>query len=160
MIALSACLCNEIIDSGLPDVCSCGPMIGDLVLDYCGNCGEGDCGGQAWVRMVDAYPSIEFPNPDSTPSNCNSPLAYTLEVGIVRCKPVGTNSSVRGYSPPTLDQNVGALRLQLADMAAMRRAVQCCFGSDDTTYILGSYVATTPDGDCLGGAFQVQVWSV
>lgn len=158
MIELVACLCTEITASGLPEPCSCAPMIGSLVLDYCGTCNDGTCGGQAWVRLVQAFPSIDFPGPSLELRNCVSPLAFELEVGIVRCKPVGTSSGVRGYVPPTLEQNVAALRLQTADIAAMRRAVLCCFGENDTDYILGTYTPVTPDGDCLGGAFTVYVW--
>jgi hypothetical protein len=161
MISLTACLCTEIAQSGLPEPCACSPIVGELVLDYCSSCAEGNCGGQAWVRLVDAYPSLNFPVRQQAVSNCFAPLAFTLEVGIVRCKPMGSNSTVRGFTPPTVDQTVTALRLQLADMAAMRRAIQCCFGnSDDRSYIMGSYVPVTPEGDCLGGYFSVSVWSV
>jgi hypothetical protein len=160
IIQLSSCLCLEITNSGLPEPCSCGPIVGDLVYDYCSNCSDGKCGGQAWVRLVDAFPSRDFPSPSSVLSNCNDPLAYTLEIGIVRCKPLGKNSSVHGYTPPTLEENVSALRLQLADMAAMRRAIQCCFGQGDLSYIVGSYTPSPVDGDCLGGLFNVTVWSV
>lgn len=155
MIELSACLCAEIANSGLPEPCSCGPIVGSLVLDYCGTCTDGGCGGQAWVRLVTAFPSMTFPSPLSDSMNCYAPLVYQIEVGIVRCKPVGKASSARGYAPPTLDQNVGALRLQTADIAAMRRAIQCCFGNADFNYIIGQYTPVSPDGDCLGGAFLV-----
>ncbi len=73
--------------------------------------------------------------------------------------PMGTNNGAGGYSPPTMQQNVDALRLQLADMAAMRRAVQCCFGQGDTDYILGVYDQTLVNGGgCLGGTFNVLAW--
>lgn len=160
MIELSACLCGEIAASGLPEVCSCGPIVGTLVLDYCTNCQDKTCSGQAWVRLVDAFPSMDFPSPVQTPQNCNAPMAYTIEIGIVRCKPLGKNSQVRGYSPPTLEENVEALRLQLADVAALRRAIQCCFGNDDKAYVMGTYTSAPPDGDCLGGYFNVIVWAV
>jgi hypothetical protein len=157
IIQMVACLCTEIEDSGLPTPCSCGPVVGDLVLDYCGQCSEGKCGGQAWVRLVDSFPSNDFPSPNQTLNNCKVPLAYLLEVGIVRCKPVGTASGVRGYVPPSMDQQVGALRLQTADMAAIRRAISCCLDSDNLDYILGSYIPISAEADCLGGAFQVWV---
>jgi hypothetical protein len=160
MIRLSACLCTEIADSGLPGVCSCGPIVGTLVMDYCTGCKEQGCSGQAWVRMIDAFPSTDFPSPVQVPQNCNAPMAYTIEVGIVRCKPLGTTSQVRGFTPPTMEQNVDALRLQLADLGALRRAIQCCFGDQDTTYVMGTYNAAPPDGDCLGGYINVTVWAV
>jgi hypothetical protein len=160
MIDLSACLCTEIEASGLPGVCSCGPIVGTLVLDYCSNCGDKGCSGQAWVRLVDAFPSVDFPSPVATPQNCNAPMAYTIEIGIVRCKPLGTNTQLRGFVPPTMEQNVDALRLQTADIAAIRRAIQCCFGAEDKTYQIGTYTAAPPDGDCLGGYFNIVVWAV
>lgn len=160
MIELSACLCAEIEDSGLPGTCACGPIVGTLVLDYCTNCKDKGCSGQAWVRLVDAFPSLDFPSPIQTPQNCNAPMAYTIEIGIVRCKPLGSNSQLRGFVPPTAEQNVDALRLQLADIAVLRRAIQCCFGKNDTTYIMGTYTAAPPEGDCLGGYFNVTVWAV
>jgi hypothetical protein len=160
MVELSACLCTEIDESGLPGVCSCGPIVGTLVLDYCTNCKDKGCSGQAWVRLVDAFPSIDFPSPVFQPQNCDAPMAYTIEVGIVRCKPLGTNTQLRGYTPPTMEQNVDALRLQLADLAALRRAIQCCFGGSDVTYMMSAYSAAPPDGDCLGGSINVIVWAV
>jgi hypothetical protein len=63
IIRLVACLERSILERGLPVPCQVAPMIGDLVLDYCGNCGETGC-GQAWVRLIDSYPSVDFPNPD------------------------------------------------------------------------------------------------
>lgn len=157
IINLSACLCAEFEKSGLPEPCSCGPMVGELVIDYCTGCADGKCGGQAWVRLVSVFPSVNFPQPDQDLNNCASPLAYQLEVGVVRCKPTGTTSGVRGFTPPTLDQNVAALRLQTADIAAMRRAIQCCFDDSDLDYIIGQYNPVTPEGDCLGGAFTLWV---
>jgi hypothetical protein len=157
IIQMVACLCTEIAESGLPEPCSCGPIVGDLILDYCGQCADGKCGGQAWVRLVDSYPSIDFPTPNQALNNCAAPIAYQLEVGIARCKPVGSTSGVRGFVPPSLEQQVAALRLQTADMAAVRRAVQCCLGDDTIDYILGSYIPLTGEADCLGGAFQVWV---
>lgn len=159
MIDLAACLCLETEAEGGPALCYCGVIAGELVLDFCGgDCGAGGCGGQAWVRLTSAFPSGTFPNPDALPTNCFSPIAYTLEVGIARCMPMG-ESGPNGYTPPSLDQQVDALRLQTADIAAMRRAIQCCFGKGDRDYILGQYdQATVNGGGCLGGVFTVTVW--
>ena len=160
LIRLAACLCLEMEASGGPELCYCGPIAGEVVMDYCGGgCKESGCGGQAWVRFMDAFPSTTFPGPDATLSNCYAPLAFSLEVGVARCVPMGEASGANGYLPPTMQQNVDALRLQLADMAAMRRAVQCCFGQDDTDYILGTYDQTLVNGGgCLGGTFSVLAW--
>jgi hypothetical protein len=157
MIKLVGCLCAEIAASGLPEPCSCAPMLGALVLDFCSACEDGKCGGQAWVRLIRAFPSTNFPVPLLDPQNCVAPLAYELEIGITRCKPLGKTSGVRGYTPPSMDQIVAALRLQTADIAVMRRAVLCCFGDDDFDYILGTYQPLPIDGDCLGGTFNLFV---
>jgi hypothetical protein len=160
MVQLSACLCTEIQASGLPNPCFCGVLPGSsVVLDFCGDgkCG-GTCGGQAWVRPVDMYPSAQFPVADVNPTNCNSPLAFRLEVGIARCMPMGTNSAVGGYTPPTLEQQLDAARLQMADMAAIRRAIQCCMAANDNLdYVLESYTPLIPQGGCGGGAFTVVI---
>lgn len=156
IIRLVACLEASIKRRNLPEPCSIAPMIGDLVLDYCSSCNDKGC-GQAWVRLVDSFPSVSFPDLDTAAMNCSGPWAYTLEIGIVRCKPTGKSSGVRGYVPPSLQQNIDALRIQTADMRAMRDAIACCFGSGDVPYVVRQYVPGTPDGDCLGGVFNVVV---
>lgn len=160
MVELTACLCLELEASGLPPVCYCGLMPGNVSMDFCGGgCEPGGCGGQAWVRLVDAVPSSLFPTADLSLANCKAPMAYLLEVGVARCAPMGVTGGPNGYVPPTVAENVEAMRLQLADMAAMRRAIQCCFGSTDVDYILGSYSQIEVNGGgCLGGAFNVNVW--
>jgi hypothetical protein len=157
MIELSACLCREIDQSGLPTPCSCGLIAGELTADYCGTCVDNTCGGQAWVRFVDSYPTTQFPTPSQVPSNCYTPWAFTIEMGIIRCKPVGKANGARGYTPPSLEQQVDAIRLQTADMAAMRRALQCCFGTTDRNYVIGNYQPVGPEADCLGGAYTITV---
>ena len=156
IIRLVACLERSILQRGLPVPCTVAPMVGDLVLDYCGACQENGC-GQAWVRMVDSFSSSDFPNPDQALNNCGNPWAYTLEIGIVRCKPVGKTTGIRGFVPPTTQQMVDALRIQTADMRAMRDAITCCFAKGDTPYVIRAYTPGTPDGDCLGGVFTVVV---
>jgi hypothetical protein len=161
IVELAACLCLELEAAGGPPLCYCGPVAGELALDFCGGSCDGDgCGGQAWVRFDSAFPSIAFPAPDGALlGNCRSPLAFSLEIGVARCAPQGTNSGVNGYTPPTMEEYVEAIRLQLSDVAAMRRAVQCCFGKNDRDYILGSYdQLTVSSGGCLGGLFSVAVW--
>lgn len=160
MVKLAACLCAEITASGLPEPCFCGLMPGSTpALDWCGDgqC-NGTCGGQAWVRPVDGYPSTIFPQPDTTEQNCGTALAFRIEVGIGRCLPMPKNNPVGGYTPPTLEQQLAATRLQMADMQAIRRAIQCCMGADeDIDYVLETYTPLIPSGGCGGGAWTVVV---
>lgn len=159
LIALSACLCQELELAGGPPLCYCGPVTGDVALDFCGgSCDGAGCGGQAWVRFVDIYPSSTFPSVDNTLSNCKAPFAYTLEVGTARCAPSG-ESGPSGYTPPTMSENVEAIRLQLADVAAMRRAIQCCFGAGEYDYSMGAYTQIGINGGgCVGGLINLVVW--
>lgn len=167
MVKLAGCVCTTLADRKLPGTCRCSVVPGPMaVMDQCGACsktGGDSCGGQAWVRLVNEYPSSTFPSADQTESNCDSPTAYQLEVGIARCLPIGTGNSISGYKAPTTEQLLDATRLQMADKAAMKAAIKCCLASDDEddlTYILGTYQPMQVTGDCGGGFWTVTVWSV
>lgn len=161
IVALSACLCTALQERGGPALCYCGPMAGPLVLDHCGNetCDGNGCGGQAWVRLVDAFPSNLFPSIDNALQNCKSPFAYTLEVGVARCAPMGSATGVGGYEPPSMSDQLESIRIQTSDIAAIRSAIQCCFGANDRDYVVGVYDQTLVNGGgCIGGTIQVAVW--
>ena len=164
MVALAGCLCEELRDAGLPATCSCSVVPGPMaVLDACGGCGatKGACGGQAWVRLDRAYPSSTFPQQDTEGASCVSPLVYAIEVGLARCTPIGKSNSVSGYSPPSTAQYLDAVRLQTADMQAMKRAIQCCLRTGDygeREFALGQYMPITPAADCGGGVWNFLIW--
>lgn len=142
LVALADCLCQEIETSELPDVCFCSVLPGpEPPLDYCHK-------GQAWVRLVQEFPSAQFPLPDEQ-ATCDSPLAAQIEVGISRCAPQGKSATV----PPTAEQQFEATRLQMADKAAMRRAIQCC--ASDREHVLGFYTPSEVTGDCISGTWLV-----
>jgi hypothetical protein len=85
MIELAACLSTELAAAGLPDLCFIGVLPGQQVaLDSCGGCGESGKCGQAWVRLITAYPSTTFPGPAESPK-ISTLLAYSLEVAVMRC---------------------------------------------------------------------------
>lgn len=163
MVQLAACLCSELEASGLPGTCSCAVVPGPMaVLDACGSCNSkgAKCGGQAWVRLDRAYPSANFPSPDSDGGTCVTPLAYIIEVGVARCQPAGKSNGVNGYTPPSVDEYINAVRTQTADMQAMKRAIQCCLSGEfgDRSFALGSYTPITPSADCGGGVWTFTVW--
>lgn len=165
MVKLAACLCTTLEDRGLPGTCQCTPVPGPLaVMESCGKCkgtGSEACGGQGWVRFVNEFPSRQFPQPDSTSANCDTPLAYVLEVGVARCLPTGNSNSISGYTGPTMEQLMDATRLQLADKAAMVAAIKCCLaGEDDISYVLGQYQTIQTAADCGGGMWTVTIWGV
>lgn len=162
MVQLAACLDLEVRDRDLPTLCRSIPVPGPTaVLDACGSCTDGSCGGQGWVRLVNEFPSSTFPQIDTTGATCDKPTAYVLEVGISRCIHVGTTSNINGYTPPSIDDLIEDTRIQMADKAAILAAIKCCMGGDvDMTYSVGSYTPLTLTGDCGGGFWQVTVWSI
>lgn len=144
MVALSECLCETLEEEGLlPGDCFCGVLPGaNVAWDY--------REGMAWVRLQDAFPSSVFPTQDTSLSNCNRPMGATLEVGVLHCHPgLGANGNF-----PTMEMQYEATRQQMAAMAAMRKAVQCC-GID--TLILGLYTPLGPQGLYVGGSWTVYI---
>lgn len=161
MVKLAACIEEELRESGLPGVCVSLPVPGPgAIMERCGQCADGGtCQGQAWVRFVNEYPSTEFPSPDQT-GKCEGPMAYTLEVGIARCLPVGTSSAINGYTPPSNESVVLATRTQMADKAAMKRAIRCCVKDLDVSYVLGQNTPMQTTGDCGGSVWNVTLWTL
>lgn len=146
MLALRNCLCEEIERSGLPSVCFCEVVPGSAAMfDY-------PEGGQAWVRLTQAFPSVVFPVQDTNPrGNCGTGLVAVLEVGIIRCAPMPSD----GGDMPTAQEQFEATRLQMADMQAIRRAIQCCMGK--MKHVLGAYTPIGPDGNAVGGSWTVSI---
>jgi len=143
MIALQQCLCETIEARGLPSVCFCGVVPGSTaVFDYSDE-------GQAWVRLSTAVPSLVFPAQDQSLRSCSAPLAYQFEVGIVRCAPMLADDG----SPPSLEEQFEATRLQMADMDAIRYAIECCL--PHASKVLGTYTPYGPQGGALGGWWTV-----
>jgi len=150
LVLLADCLCEQIVASGAPETCFCGIVPGDAaVAEYGGDCSK-KC-GVAWIRLASVYPSVSIGQPYDEPKNCAAGLGATIEVGIMRCTPVGT-----GDQPPSPNQLLDATELQMVDATTMRRAVVCCPGSDDM--ILGTYTPLGPAGGMLGGAWSLSVW--
>jgi len=148
MAMYQQCLCEQIEADGLPETCFCGLLPGqNLANDY------GD-DGMAWVRLVATHPSRQFPQEDDTWTPCAAPMAYTLEMGVLRCAPVFKDS--RG-NPPSLEAQFEAVRLQMADMEAMKKAIACCNTPPDWDVALGTYVPFGPDGGRVGGIWTFSV---
>lgn len=159
MVALSGCLCAELTASGLPTPCFCGVLPGaNVPMAYCGECtgvsGANGCGGQAWVRLDTGFPSVIFPSPAET-TVCNTGLVVGMEIGVLRCM----QTMEEGGEAPSLDEQVRATRLQLADMQAMRRAVMCCDWrrDPDSQLLLSTYTPVGPEGGCVGGTWTFMV---
>lgn len=118
-----------------------------VAADWCcpGNCGDSPC-GQAWVRLVQLYPSRTFPVLDLTYSKApGSQLAVQFELGVLRCVH-GLDDD--GNAPLPAEMTGDALAA-LDDVAAMRATALGALGP--RRVVLGQYTAVGPQGYCSGG---------
>lgn len=121
---------------------------GGTVLDEC------KC-GLAWVRLVRYYPTDVFPQETETWNPCGpAGWAVVLELGALRCAPFGDAGQV-----PTDEEWQQAVLQQMRDAAAMRKAVDCCFGQmvESETLMTAPWEERPPEGLCMGGTQQVTV---
>ena len=152
MTALVECLGVALEEAGAETPSFIGVLPGaQVAFDFCG--AEG-CGGQVWVRLANAFPSLQFPLPLSTEARCGSPLAYILEVGIVRCAATPDGFSA---SPPGPLAQLEVVRKVTADMEIMRKAIQCCVKGQERPHALGNYTPTADSGGCVGGVWTVTI---
>jgi hypothetical protein len=159
MLDLVSCVVTELEERQLPGLCRAGLVPGQsAVLDACSGCATGKCQGQMWVRLVNEFPSSVFPAPDQSGATCDAPMAYTVEVGIARCLPVGATSGINGYIPPSMEEQLEATRLQLADKAAMKKAITCCADKVERSLVVNGYQAIQATGDCGGGVWTLTIW--
>lgn len=145
LMALHECLCAELVKSGLDAGCECALLHGAAVNVAPPAVGK----GYAWVSLESIFPSKSFPNPDSGANNCPSPLAALVIVGVLRCFPVKPTGE-------SADDMLLYMDKQMADMAAMRRAILCCASIEDDVQ-LGSYTPIGPEGGIYGGSWTVSL---
>lgn len=111
--------------------------------------------GTAYVRIDSYVPTDEFPQAQQVATNCTpSQWALTLELGIMRCPPIGTSETL-----PSDAEWLAYTQRIMADAQVMRQAVFCCFGpaTPNRKYLLGSWVPVGPEGLCGGGKMTIQV---
>lgn len=139
-------------DGSKEDMCLFTVMPGaDVPIDYALE----DCAGMAWVRLISAAPSIQFPNADITASNCAYSLAYPVEMGVLRTAPTMTQFGSE-FELPTPEEHFEAASAQFKDIAAMHRALRSASG-EFPDFILGSYAPSGPDGGAVGGIWTATI---
>lgn len=123
------------------------------------------CGGLAWVRVGDEYPSTQFPSEDGDIGGCGvASWAVELEMGVARCAPVGDINNT-----PTYDEHYALARVLEEDSAALRRTI-CCFVNQwrakGWRVSVGRLSKFGPEGGCVGTivtltaqVFPVDTWS-
>jgi hypothetical protein len=154
LTALATCLCAEIQDpvNGVPDVCFCGVVPGEVASGaYAGDCND-KC-GMAWVRMASIYPSNSVGAAVTTPGNCAYGMGMDVEMGITRCMSVGDEQG----NPPPAAEMLAAAELQMADAYIMQRALYCCDAIPAKDVILGLYQPLGPEGGLIGGLFTMSM---
>lgn len=114
------------------------------------------CNGLVWVRIADAYPSSNFPEPDLVTNKC-FPVqwAQRYEVGILGCfpSPLGSLSCTQKHEVALED----AARLQ-----ALKQAM-CCFGDHARVkkpgrlWTVESIQVQGPRGGCISRVMSVLV---
>ena len=130
-----------------------GNVVAHLLSTYEDEC----CQGLAWVRPAGFFPSSSvFPTQDAAPVK-GGPRAWgiTLELGAVRCAPVGTEDTI-----PTEEEWDTTVQAVMDDAAAMRRAV-CCFidakPGRSGRVLPGLWQPIEVQGGCVGGLMTVVV---
>jgi hypothetical protein len=150
---LAACLCNELTPEGEEShgLCFCGVMPGEVVAADAGwNCD--DLCGMAWTRLESSYPATSLGEFQGDENTCGTFLGLDIELGVLRCVEGGDN----GEAPEAAEWE-RATELQLGDMVAMRRAVQCCPALEEIDFLLGTYSPIGPQGLVAGGIWTVSV---
>lgn len=138
---------DEVATRGLAGFCDSYLAAGQqFALDNC----NGDCEGVLWTRTAGAFPSVDFPNPQSAVSRGPIILAEQFEVGIVR----GMSVPSKGQAYES-DDFTRYTQRQHADMAAILNAICGYFRGLDISFIIGNYTPYGPQGACVGGSWLV-----
>lgn len=116
------------------------------------------CTGLGWVRVQEIAPTADpdqADQPDFGPCDVTG-RRITLEIGVVRCNPSGTDVSCEDWTALAARMDLDALR--------MRQAVCCLAGAvvTDSGYVYrvlgGAWTPLESQGGCAGGSMTVTVW--
>lgn len=145
---------------GLPDVdgpCAAGAVAGASAAVDRGIDTASGCCGQLWVRLVNLYPSRNFPEQDPGPARGFLSWAVVVEVGIARPAPIVRDVDGTAILPSMAEEQAAADRL-LIDSAVLRHALLAAYGkARDVGIVLGAWSPFGPDGGIVGGAYAVTV---
>ena len=148
LIRLHECLCAELEKSGLGVNCDCALVHGNSTNVAPPAVGH----GYALIGLQSIFPSKDFPSATGGRDSCPAPLAATISVGLIRCYAV----KVKGESS---EEMLLYMDKQMADMAAMRRAIVCC-NQEFEDMGLGIYLPIGPEGGTYGGQWVVTIGEV
>lgn len=147
MQELRDCLCSQYPPNTL---CQCVLLVGDSISGDI----VGECGVAAYVQLSTAFPSEQnFPQADQV-RTLEALQGFSIALGVLRTAPTGD-----GESAPDEDEMNEYSRLVMADMAAINRAISCCFTDkfDDANIQKVTWVPFPIDGGLGGGEWQIVV---
>jgi hypothetical protein len=130
-----------------------GNVVAHLLSTFQDEC----CEGLAWVRPASFFPSsTTFPTQDAAPQPKGvSAWAVTLELGFVRCAPVGDENQI-----PTAEDWDATVQGVMDGAAAMRRAL-CCFieakQGRARRVLPGTWQPIEVQGGCVGGIMPITI---
>lgn len=126
--------------------------VGEPAWDDC-------CDGQVAVWWSLVYPSSTFPDSDTRPVQCPSPItAIEFQVEIVRCAPGPDQNGVG----PSVEALMESARLTDLDARAVWLGVMCCLRThkehpDNWSSIVAGQVPVGPEGGCVGSRLTFTV---
>jgi hypothetical protein len=115
------------------------------------------CEGVAWIRLVNVYPTLDFPTQDSD-FLPEEPVSYAavFEVGVARC---GGGPGPDGH-PSDAEYNADSARL-MDDAAALRRIGATLKATSthiiDYRYGPGAWEPIAAEGGCMGGVLHMTI---
>jgi hypothetical protein len=144
LVELEACLCQRLDQN---QVCYCGILVGDEIPVDLGD----ECGITGYVRVISAFPSQNFPQPDSIVPD-NTVRAFQINVGIVRVAPQMEGD---GNPPAAEDIRLHALQ-KLADQQLTWEAIMCCITDkfEDAQIANLAYTPLPNNGGIDGGEWS------
>lgn len=155
MDILLAALVVELRDAGGEELCAKAMYPGDsIAIDYA------ECGGMAWVRLVETnpttgFPTAGFPGAASASKACWWNLVHTVEMGVLRPSPI-PEETLNTVDLPGDEEHIAAARKQYADMEAMNRAIIAA-KRDIEELVPVNYTPVGPVGGAVGGTWALQV---
>lgn len=151
---LNSCFC-EALAAGPNPPSQCCVLASEPQITDC-------CAGVAWTRVLNIYPSNNFPAADAKPDRCLPPSwAMTVQLGIFRCAP----ATCAAMDNPCCDSHADAVTQQFADRSAMLQSALCClpnavrqiehFSMDRV--VLGTWAVIETEGVCVGSSINVTI---
>jgi hypothetical protein len=138
--------------------CAAGVLSGAAAVVDRGLDEASGCCGQLWVRLVNLYPTAQFPAQDATSvGDRDLSWAVVVEVGVVRPAPVVREAGTE-LLLPTMEEETAAADRAVLDAAIVRDALLYTYADAlDVGMVLGAFVPFGPDGGVVGGATTATV---